>query len=189
MSNLTPHHSDPFSSKNPAGSTDTIHRDRFELLSAYMDGEVTADERRQVEGWLATDANMQRLHNRMLNLRQAFQSMPVPSSDQASVQQTVDAVLAKVDRRSPGRWVWGGIAAAAVGLAAVGAMVMGDRSLMPQLANRSNTSDTTSQPAPDAVESAPMLVALDKPLVSIPKEPVAEPTNAVPLPNDNGNVR
>lgn len=30
-------------------------RDRFELLDAYHDGEVTAAEQRQIEQWLATD--------------------------------------------------------------------------------------------------------------------------------------
>jgi anti-sigma factor RsiW len=33
--------------------------ERFELLSAYLDGEVTASERKQVEAWLATDRAFQ----------------------------------------------------------------------------------------------------------------------------------
>jgi len=30
---------------------DMLKRDRFELLSAYLDGEVTAAQRQQVEDW------------------------------------------------------------------------------------------------------------------------------------------
>jgi len=37
---------------------DMEKRDCFELLSAYLDGEVTATERRQVEEWLSTDASI-----------------------------------------------------------------------------------------------------------------------------------
>lgn len=36
-------------------SCGNLHRDRFELLSAYIDHEVTADERRQVEAWINED--------------------------------------------------------------------------------------------------------------------------------------
>lgn len=34
------------------GARDMEKRDRFELLSAYLDGEVSATERKQVEDWL-----------------------------------------------------------------------------------------------------------------------------------------
>ena len=37
-------------------------RDRFELLSAYIDGEVTAAERGQIEQWLTTDPEVQCLY-------------------------------------------------------------------------------------------------------------------------------
>jgi anti-sigma factor RsiW len=45
-------------------------RDRFELLNAYLDGEVTAAERRQIEDWLTTDSTIQCLYARALELRQ-----------------------------------------------------------------------------------------------------------------------
>ncbi|NEP17735.1 MAG: hypothetical protein F6J97_12665 [Leptolyngbya sp. SIO4C1] len=52
-------------------------RDRFELLSAYLDGEVSPDEHRLVANWLAHDAGTQHLYNRLLLLRQAMRSLPV----------------------------------------------------------------------------------------------------------------
>jgi anti-sigma factor RsiW len=136
-------------------------RDRFELLSAYLDGEVTASERKQVEEWLATDASIQKLHARLLNLRQAFRSIPAPAPAQ-SVERTVDEVMAKVDRRPKFRLVWGG--------AAIAAALMGAVTLFsvrqPQYANVKPTAEpsvaTQQQPAePD------MMVALDRPVVSI----------------------
>jgi len=38
---------------------DMLKRDRFELLSAYLDGEVTAAQRQQVEDWLGNDPEVQ----------------------------------------------------------------------------------------------------------------------------------
>lgn len=146
---------------------DVMHRDRFELLSAYMDGEVTADERRQVEDWLSNDPTVQRLYERLLKLRQSFQAMPVPISDECSVERTVDSVLARVDRRPRRALVWGGIAIAAVVIGAVSSVFLGDRAPVPQLAQ---TRQETQQPANDspAEPAEPLLVALDKPLISIP---------------------
>ncbi|MGQ9872521.1 anti-sigma factor family protein [Leptodesmis sp.] len=143
---------------------DVMHRDRFELLSAYMDGEVTADERRQVEDWLSNDPTVQRLYERLLKLRQSFQAMPVPISDECSVERTVDSVLARVDRRPRRALVWGGIAIAAVVIGAVSSVFLGDRAPVPQLAQ---TRQETQQPANDS-PAEPLLVALDKPLISIP---------------------
>ena len=50
-------------------------RDLFELLNAYLDGEVTAAERRQIEDWLTTDSAAQCLYSRALGLRQKWQLM------------------------------------------------------------------------------------------------------------------
>jgi anti-sigma factor RsiW len=55
---------------------DMHNRNRFELLNAYLDGEVTADERRQIENWLTTDPQVQCLYARALKLRQKWQ-MPI----------------------------------------------------------------------------------------------------------------
>ncbi len=144
---------------------DVMHRDRFELLSAYLDGEVTADERRQVEDWLTHDPTMQRLHERLLKLRQSFQAMPVPISDERSIERTVDSVLARVERRPRRAVLWGGIAIAAVAIGAVSSVFLGDHSPVPQLAQAPKES---TQPPVNDSPSEPLLVALDKPLISIP---------------------
>lgn len=52
------------------GAIDMVKRDRFELLSAYLDGELTAAERRQVEELLANDQAVKCLYVRLLKLRQ-----------------------------------------------------------------------------------------------------------------------
>ncbi|HCF30595.1 MAG TPA: hypothetical protein DEV81_26145 [Cyanobacteria bacterium UBA11049] len=71
---------------------DMYQRDRFELLSAYLDGEVTATERQQIELWLTTDPEVQRLYARALKLRPEWGTMPVPAAQQP-MKRTVEFVL------------------------------------------------------------------------------------------------
>ncbi len=158
-------------------------RDRFELLSAYMDGEVTAAERRQVEEWLASDPTAQKLHQRLLSLRDGFQSLPIPAAE-TSNQQTIDRVLARIDRRPKLRLMWGG-AALAAGLVAAISMFVGGEGTFQTAVAPSKSLENTNQPA----QQEAILVALDKPVISIPKAPRSMPAmvqNAVE-PAKSGN--
>lgn len=137
------------------GAMDMLKRDRFELLSAYLDGEVTAAERKQVEEWLANDPESQRLYERLLKLRSSFQTIPVPAAQQP-VEQTIELVYQRVDRRSRRRAVvWSGSAIAAVVLGAV-STVLPTRQLL-QIAQSPQQ------------EIEPLRVALNSPVVEIPK--------------------
>ncbi|NJP11298.1 MAG: Fis family transcriptional regulator [Leptolyngbyaceae cyanobacterium RU_5_1] len=187
-SNFDSHNSNdqPSSAVNPnrSHSLNVMQRDRFEMLSAYLDGEVSADERRQVEEWLANDPTVQRLHARLLNLRQAFQTMSVPLSDQSSVQQTVDAVLARVDRKPRLPLIWGGIAIAAVAIGAISSVLLGERSPLPQMASTTNQEHVQPSQTPTDSEM-PLLVAIDEPIASLPKGPMSpsELNQGNPLPS------
>ncbi|MBE9136085.1 zf-HC2 domain-containing protein [Nodosilinea sp. LEGE 07088] len=57
---------------------DVTKRDRFELLSAYLDGEVTPDERQQVLCWLQNSDDTRCLYNRLLSLRQGMRTQSCP---------------------------------------------------------------------------------------------------------------
>lgn len=174
--NFNPHndHHQPTPAGQPnSSSADTLQRDRFELLSAYLDGEVTAAERKQVEEWLATDPTMQRLHSQMLKLHYGFQNMPIPTQEK-SVEQTVEQVLARVERKPRRSLIWGGAAIAALFVGGLATVFSGDRSPIPQFANRPTQQEQT-QPKSETASSEPLLIALDKPLVAIPKAPTAEP--------------
>ena len=86
-------------------------RSAFELISSYIDGEVTSAERRQVEHWLGTDQRMRGLYHRLLRIRMALRSMPIPVS-QASVEQTMHAVQSKAESQTKRILGWVGIVAA-----------------------------------------------------------------------------
>lgn len=160
----------PVNSLTHTDTLDVLKRDRFELLSAYLDGEVTAAERKQVEAWLATDPVVQQLYARLLKLRQGFRTLPIPSAEQP-IEQTVDQVFARIDRRPRLAVVWGGAGAAVAALfvAAVSGILPGGHSPAPQIAVESSPTSVT------AVAPEVMKIALDRPVVHIPKAAVAEP--------------
>jgi anti-sigma factor RsiW len=140
---------------------------QFELLSAYMDNEASPEEKLKVEQWLATDANFRRLYQQQLRLRQLLIDLPVPgisrvgSQANARTEQVVNRVLAKLEERSKQRKIaWGGIAAIAVLVGAVGSVFTFNSSTVnPNLA----TNNQITQP------EEPLLLAMEKPLIPMPK--------------------
>jgi anti-sigma factor RsiW len=140
------------------GACDTEKRDRFELLSAYLDGEVSPTERKQIENWLATDPNIQCLYKRLLNLRQGLRAVAVPATTQ-SVEITVDQVFSRLDNRRHKRmFVWGGTAIAAALVAAVSGIFVNQNAWSPQVANY-----------PVQSESEVLTIALSEPVIQIPQ--------------------
>ncbi len=155
------------------GAMDMVKRDRFELLSAYLDGEVTAAERKQVEDWLANDVAVQRLYSRLLKLRQGIRTMPIPTTQQ-SPEVTAGQVIAKVNRRSRLRWVFGGAVAACV-IGAVSSLLPTREAVTPQFAQKQQ-----EQPTQTATQPSPQIkVALNNPVIEIPKAALASPEKAI----------
>ncbi|MEM7770427.1 MAG: Fis family transcriptional regulator [Cyanobacteria bacterium P01_E01_bin.6] len=108
-----------------ADTLDSSKRDRWELLNAYLDSEVTPKEKRMVERWLQEDQKMQCLYARLLQLRCHIQSAPVPPTN-TSVEEVVQGVCRRIDRQRLRRNIMlGGVAIAAL----VGALVSGNVNL------------------------------------------------------------
>ena len=147
------------SNQQPVANSD-FERDRFELLSAYLDGEVTAAERRQVQEWLDNDRQTQRLYTRLLQLRQEIQNLPLPR-EQQSAQQLADQVFESIDRHQ--RWqralVWGGGTIAALFIGVVSGLLPGTDIFAP-------VNQFASQEPPPDGES--LMIALNHPVIDIP---------------------
>ena len=158
------------------GLIDMVKRDRFELLSAYLDGEVTATERKQVEEWLANDASVQCLYARLLKLRQGLRTLPVPASQQ-SPEVTVQQVLTRLRRRSRFNWMVGATAVAACAIGAISGLV-GGGSMVQQLAQRPQR-DPIQTSSASIVPPSPLMVGLNNPVIEIPKAAVASPENSI----------
>ncbi|MEM9137911.1 MAG: hypothetical protein AAGB01_11265 [Cyanobacteria bacterium P01_F01_bin.42] len=155
--------------------------DRLELLSAYMDNELPANERKMVESWLESDPEVKQQYRSLLTLSHSFQAMPMPQSS-ASADEMLNAVFAEVDRK-PRFLKLAGVATAVV--AAVGALgaFLGGADFSPQVA--STEVETASQPSRDAqpinrtntdisladtqvLETDSLMLVLDAPPVAIP---------------------
>ncbi|MEG3931809.1 MULTISPECIES: zf-HC2 domain-containing protein [unclassified Microcoleus] len=162
------------------GNVTTMMRDRFELLSAYLDGEVTAAERRQVEEWLTNDPTTKRLYSRLLMMQQSFQAMPVPAAEQ-SAEELATKVLQRVERKPKRTWIVGGGAIAAL-LVAVVSGVGGDRQLFaPQFARSPVPAESDglimalNEPLVEMVNPNDLMLGVNAPIMDIPKVGVATP--------------
>ncbi len=150
--------------------------ERFELLSAYLDGEVTASERQQVESWLADDPAFQQQHRQMQKIHQAFPSISIPSTQPA--QNLATDVFAKIDRQRNQHLAWfGGGAIAATVAATIAGLggLFGDPS--PQLQFAANSKAETP---------APLMVALNDPILAIPSK--SERTIELPMSAPEVNI-
>ncbi|MCU0544958.1 MAG: zf-HC2 domain-containing protein [Oscillatoriaceae cyanobacterium Prado104] len=161
--------------KIPQGNVTTMMRDRFELLSAYLDGEVTAAERRQVEEWLENDSTTKRLYSRLLSMQQGFQSMPVPPSEQ-SARDLAAKVMQQVEGKSKRKkLVLGGCAIAALFVAAVSGVAGGRQLFAPQFAESPVPADSEglivalNEPVVEIVSPNDLMLGVNAPVVEIPK--------------------
>jgi anti-sigma factor RsiW len=149
-----------------------------ELLSAYLDGEVTDTERAAVEGRLARDDTWQHILVEVVTARDAVRALPereapsgfwlrvltnvaeVAEKDRAGISATADVVpIAPPARRRAPRWGAIGAAVVAVVAGVAFALPSGDHEVAPSLPTLSNQhaasasmqSDPVSNLAPAAV--------------------------------------
>ena len=159
------HGNEPNTNNKLTGAKNMLKRDRFELLSAYLDGEVTAAERRQVEEWLENDPSVKNLHARLLSLRQGLRNLPIPQSEK-SIEETVDSVMARLSRRTKRVWMFGGAAVAACLIASLSSLIPNGEVGTFKIAGKA-LKQVEETPSTD-IATLPM-VALNQPLIQIPK--------------------
>ena len=159
--------STPNSGNSSFWDLDSLQKDDFELLSAFLDGEVTAAERQQVQHRLTTDVEMQRLHKRLLKLRQGFMGMenlPLPIGSQSAADLT-QQVFARIDQRRRlrlGFGIGGAIAALAVGALSF-VLTPNSAPSSFQLVQQPNPESSKSQPKPEL-----LMIAVNRPVIEIP---------------------
>jgi anti-sigma factor RsiW len=134
---------------------DVIKRDRFELLSAYLDGEVTPHERQLVNSWLAHDPTAKCLYNRLLCLRQGLKSSPIEPIYTAD--ETLSGVFTGLNRRLQ-KTCMAGAGVLAIGVLGFLSGVFSPQQMLQQAAAPSSAVD----------DSEVLQIALDKPAFPIP---------------------
>ncbi len=136
------------------GEKIVMKQERFELVSAYLDGEVTPSQRREVEALLAKDPVAKHLYQRLVQLRSEFQRMPITPTVE-TVDRTVEQVFEKIDRRSKRTLIWRGSAIAALFIGVISGIISATRSPVIQLVDES---------VPD---TEPVQIALNEPIIEI----------------------
>lgn len=143
-------------------STENPTPDCFELLSAYIDGELSASEKKQVQARLDRDAQFKQLYIQLLTLQGQMQHSVAPPSNK-SVDQITTEVFKSLDRnRSQQRkLVWGSSAIAASVIAGVSGMFGGFTPWSLRMADLNTPSPVSN--------SVMLAVAVDQPAINIPK--------------------
>ncbi|GAB4533671.1 MAG: zf-HC2 domain-containing protein [Pleurocapsa sp.] len=140
---------------------DDINLDNFELLSAYLDGELTPAEKKSVQDLLDNDPNSKKIYIKLLTMQRQMQNLAIPSSN-ISPAKLSENVFEQIDKSQRQRktLVWGGAVVAAC-LATLSGIVPGINTPALKMV-RSPSQSTFSEPMMVAV-------AVDKPAVRIPK--------------------
>lgn len=137
----------------------------FELISAYLDGELSPAEKAQVQSWIDLDPELKAVYTRMLTVQSQMQTLEIPECDR-SVTEITNNVFQSLDRRRQRRVFLGAGAIAASVVAGVVGSLAGSGSGGLSIA-RSPVTQVES-------EVVMLTVALNKPAIDIPKTIVGE---------------
>lgn len=136
--------------------------DSFELLSAYIDGELSSTEKQQVQAKLDSDPDFKQLYLQLLNLQGQIQNFVTPPSEKSPAEIT-EGVFRSIERerRRHRQWIWGGSAIAASLAAAISGTIPGFSIFSPQMAQVDSPGNLS--------DSVMLAVAIDRPAINIPK--------------------
>lgn len=152
----------------PSSELEDAEFDYFELLSAYIDGEATIAERKQVQYWLDNDPEIKQTYIQLVKLQGGMQNLTVPTQETVSAEILSEQVFNRIDRNSNKKRaiIWGGALAATI-IGAISGIVPSP--LSPNLRMAENS--------PQNNPPQPMMVAisLNRPAVVIPKAAVSAP--------------
>jgi anti-sigma factor RsiW len=149
---------------SPANSnTGGLALEFVEMLSAYIDGELSPAEKNQVQNWLDQDPKIKQVYLQLLALQGQMHCSIAPASEKSVAEITEKVFLAvDKDRRWQRQWIWGSGAIAA----SLCATIFG---FMPGF---SPAALRTAELKPRVtINSAPVMlaVAINKPAINIPK--------------------
>jgi anti-sigma factor RsiW len=135
--------------------------DSFELLSAYLDGELSPKEKHQVQTWIDQDPQTKAIYLKLLALQSQMQGLEAPPSQ--TVGEMTEQVFQALDRRHhQRRLVLGGSAIAVSCLATITGLIFGITSPGLRVAQSPNSGENLS-------DNVMLAVALNKPTINIPK--------------------
>ncbi|MFN3926519.1 MAG: anti-sigma factor family protein [Pseudanabaenaceae cyanobacterium] len=136
-------------------------KDKFILLSAYLDGETTPQETAQVQLWLRSEPEFYQLYQQQLRLRQALRSLPVP---QAMPPETMaKQVLFRLEYAQRQKFLSiGGAVAVVMAVAGVFLAISSSHRSTPEI------TPVMVQSVSPTPQEEPLMIALETPIVPLP---------------------
>ena len=151
--------------------------EKFELLSAYLDNEVSASERQQVEDLLKNDPAFKLQYQRLQATQRAMDQLPLAEAV-LPVNDFADRVFDKIAARRQSKWLKIGGGALAATLVAAGAGMTGMLQDVfypaPQMAQQSSPTKNTNTTVEIIPDPAPLMVALNESIVKIPQQKTSQ---------------
>jgi anti-sigma factor RsiW len=136
---------------------------RFELLSAYLDRELTTETTEEVERWLIRDQQARKTYRNLLQLRYHIRRAPVYSS-QGSSEALAKKVVSKATHQTLKQGLfWGGGTIAALFITMISGVFSWSDPPLSRLAKSSESN----------VPSDSLMIVIDQPVVEIPIVPVS----------------
>jgi predicted anti-sigma-YlaC factor YlaD len=145
--------------------------DSFELISAYLDGELSPIQRHRVQKWIDQDPQMKAIYSKLLVLQSQIQGLEAPPH-QRTVGEITEQVFQSLDRRRrQRRLLLGGSAIAASCLVAITGLISGMMPTSLRLAQSLSSSKIVPEIESNEIEpnNVMLAVALNKPAINIPK--------------------
>ncbi len=166
---------------------------KFELLSAYYDGQASPKERRLVQYWLDHDPEMRRQYRYLRQIRQSMLDLPIPARQ--SYRRLVRGVFSRLRRRARLQRL------ALLSSGAIAAMfIVGIVSHQPRIESPELAQDIPESVNPISVDIDPeinpediaaseeaLMVALNRPILQIPKLATATTTEQYEYRNPEDN--
>ncbi|MCL2926029.1 MAG: transcriptional regulator [Trichodesmium sp. MAG_R04] len=153
-----------------------MKQEKFELISAYLDGEVTPLQRKEVEALLETDPVARHLYQRLLKLHSKFQKIPITSTLEP-VNQTIKRILEKVEGRSRRNFVLVSSAVTGLCIAVISGFISITRFPIVKLANIPDSQAVQialNEPVIEIVNPNNVILTVNEPLLQIP-QPTIKP--------------
>lgn len=145
--------------------------EKIELISAYIDDEVTPSQRREVEALLETDPVAKHLYERLLQLHSEFQRIPIDITLEP-VDKTIEQVFNKIDRRSKRNFVLVGSAVVGLCIAVISGFISTTRSPVTKLAEVSDSETlqiALNEPVIETLNPDNVILTVNEPLLQIPQ--------------------
>lgn len=74
----------------------------FEQLSAYLDGELSPQEARAVEDWIAAEPRAKKLYSNLSSIQASFDPIHRPTADSTEIDRMAEQVFTLADSPQPG---------------------------------------------------------------------------------------